>query len=199
MLMAFFAANWSYPSAHQYTYQEFPQHFVWHREPKVWHPQQTAFAIGHLYFVAPMAGEQFYLRMLLTTVKGPTLWYDLCTFDNVLHLSFHTVCLTCGLLQNDNEWRQCLTEAAGMCSGDALHHLLALVLKHCKLVQPWCLWDEFKANLCDDLHHSLWHMDIFNLSDSDVYDYGLFLLNTKLADLGTSLSAFPNMPHIDKD
>ena len=118
---------------------------------------------------------------------------------NVLHLSFHTVCLTCGLLQNDNEWHQCLTEAAGMCSGDALCCLLALVLKHCKLVQPWRLWDEFKANLCDDLRHSLQHMDIFNPSNSDVHDYGLFLLNTKLANLGTSLSAFSNMPHIDKD
>ena len=42
-------------------------------------------------------------------------------------------------------------------------------------------------------------MDIFNPSNSDVHDYGLFLLNTKLADLSTSLSAFPNMPHIDKD
>ena len=38
MLTAFFAANWSYPSTCQYTYQEFPQHFVWHREPKVWCP-----------------------------------------------------------------------------------------------------------------------------------------------------------------
>jgi len=42
-------------------------------------------------------------------------------------------------------------------------------------------------------------MDIFNPSDSDIYDHGLFLLNTKLADLSTSLSAFPNMPHIDND
>jgi len=54
MLIAFFAANQSYSSACQHMYQEFPQHFVWHREPKVWHPQQTAFAIGCLYFITPM-------------------------------------------------------------------------------------------------------------------------------------------------
>jgi len=42
-------------------------------------------------------------------------------------------------------------------------------------------------------------MDIFNPSDLDVHNYSLFLLNTKLANLSTSLSAFPNMPHIDKD
>jgi len=42
-------------------------------------------------------------------------------------------------------------------------------------------------------------MDIFNPSDLDVHNYSLFLLNTKLANLSTSLSAFSNMPHIDKD
>ena len=86
-----------------------------------------------------MADEQFYLHVLLTTVKGPTLWCDLCTFDNVLHPSFHTACLVCGLLQNNDEWHQCLTEAASMCSSNALHCLFALVLKHCKLVQLWYL------------------------------------------------------------
>jgi hypothetical protein len=38
MLTAFFAANHSYEVARQYTYQEFPQYFVWHRKEKEWRP-----------------------------------------------------------------------------------------------------------------------------------------------------------------
>jgi hypothetical protein len=35
-----------------------------------WHPQKKGKAIGHVYFVPPNAGEQFYLRTLLTVVRG---------------------------------------------------------------------------------------------------------------------------------
>ena len=132
MLTAFFAANCSYEVARQYTYQEFPQYFVWHRKEKQWRPRQTGSAIGRLYFVAPTAGECFYLQLLLTTVKGPTSWQDLHTFNGVEHPSFHTACLACGLLQNDDEWRQCLTEAAAMCTGNAFCHLVSVILRHCK-------------------------------------------------------------------
>ncbi len=39
MLTGFFTANHYYAFAHQYTYQEFPQHFVWHKDNKEWHPR----------------------------------------------------------------------------------------------------------------------------------------------------------------
>ena len=38
MLTGFFAANCLHASACQYTYQEFPQHFVWHIDPAKWRP-----------------------------------------------------------------------------------------------------------------------------------------------------------------
>ena len=143
MLTAFFTANHLYPFACQYTYQEFPQHFIWHRLNKNWCPQLNGFAIGQLYFVAPTAEEHFYLHMLLMTVKGPMLWQDLRTFDNVVHPLFYVACLVWGLLQNDDEWQQCLTEVAGICTGDALHCLFALVMRHCEPVQPQTLWNKF--------------------------------------------------------
>jgi hypothetical protein len=72
MLTGFFAANCSHVLACQYMYQEFPQHFLWHKDDKEWHSRQCGFAIGQLYFIAPTAEEHFYLRMLLTNVAGPT-------------------------------------------------------------------------------------------------------------------------------
>jgi hypothetical protein len=199
MLTAFFTANHLYPFACQYTYQEFPQHFIWHRLNKNWCPQLNGFAIGQLCFVAPTAEEHFYLHMLLITIKGLMSWQDLRTFDNVVHPLFYAACLVWGLLQNDDEWQQCLTEVAGICTGDALHHLFALVVRHCEPVQPQTLWNEFQANLCNDLHHCLHWADILNLSDDDMHDYGLFFLNKHLSNLSTSLSNFSNMPQILND
>jgi hypothetical protein len=62
------------------------------------------------------------------TVKGPTFWQDLHIFNGVEHPSFHAACLARGLLQNDDEWRQCLTEAAAMCTGDAFRCLFSVIL-----------------------------------------------------------------------
>ena len=56
--------------AQQYTYQEFPQHMVWLRSEQKWKPQQQGCAIGQMYFVPPNGGEHFYLRILLTVVRG---------------------------------------------------------------------------------------------------------------------------------
>jgi len=104
MLTGWFAANRLHPNMREYRYQEFPQHFVWKKEDKKWLPRQEGFAIGHMYFVAPMVGECFYLCILLTSVKGPTCWDDLYAFEGVLHPMFHTASFACGLLQNDDEW-----------------------------------------------------------------------------------------------
>jgi hypothetical protein len=152
-----------------------------------------------MYFVTPSAGERFYLRMLLTAVKGPTSWQNLRTFDSIEHPTFYAACLARGLLQNDDEWRQCLSEAAGMSTGAALRQLLATILRHCEPSRPQDLWDEFRDSLCDDLRIRLRRMNIQTASDDDIYDYGLFLLNQQLSDVGTSLSNFPNMPHIVND
>jgi hypothetical protein len=56
--------------ARKYTYQEFPQHFTWKTNGKKWSIRQRNPAIGRMFFVPPTAGERFYLRTLLTVVKG---------------------------------------------------------------------------------------------------------------------------------
>jgi hypothetical protein len=76
VLTAFFELHRINIDAQQYTmtYQQIPQHFVWDRDQKKWKHRQLGETIGPglLYFVSPTVGERFYLRTLLTTVKGPT-------------------------------------------------------------------------------------------------------------------------------
>jgi PIF1-like helicase len=198
MLTAFFKLNSDDPVARQYTYQEAPLHFVWDRRIKEWKHRQRGSTIGRLYFVSPTAGERFYLRTLLTTVKGPTGWEDLRTFDGVLYPTFHAACLARGLLENDDEWRQCLQEASLTHVGESLRRLFSLILRHCQPSQPDILWQEFRENICDDLGRRL-QREKDTLADiplDEIYDFGLFLIDQDLRQHGTSLSSFPSMPSI---
>ena len=70
-----------------------------------------------MYFVHPTAGEQYYLRMLLSIVRGATSFENLCTVDGFLYPSFKEACIALGLLQNDEEWDQCLKEAGQIQTG----------------------------------------------------------------------------------
>jgi hypothetical protein len=198
MLTAFFKLNSDDPVARQYTYQEAPLHFVWDRRIKEWRHRQRGSTIGRLYFVSPTAGERFYLRTLLTTVKGPTGWEDLRTFDGVLYPTFHAACLARGLLENDDEWRQCLQEASLTHVGESLRRLFSLILRHCQPSQPDILWQEFRENVCDDLGRRL-QRERDTLADiplDEIYDFGLFLIDQDLRQHGMSLSSFPSMPLI---
>ena len=70
-LIGFFSCCASIEDECPFTYQEFPQHFVWLNSEKRWKPRQQGYAIGRMYFASPNCGERFYLCLLLTVVKGP--------------------------------------------------------------------------------------------------------------------------------
>src|SRR5205814_5247787 len=54
-------------------YQEFPIHMVWDLKHHRWNRRKRGVGntIGRMYFVGPTGGERFYLRMLLTIIRGP--------------------------------------------------------------------------------------------------------------------------------
>jgi hypothetical protein len=201
MLTAFFALNRHDSEARRYTYTELPLHFVWNEKPKTWKPRKQGTCVGRMYFVSPTAGERFYLRTLLTTVRGPTSWEDLRRFDDVVHPTFHAACLARGLLENDDEWRECLQEASLTHLGESLRRLFNLILIHCSPAQPDVLWRDFRDALCDDLSRPLQRRRQSEgpIPIGDLYDYGLFLINDDLHLHGSSLSAFPSMPVVQQN
>ena len=75
-----------------------------------------------MFYAHPASGEQFYLRTLLTAVKGATSYEDLRTVNGVTHATFCEACIAHGLLADDNEWRLCLQDAGAMQSGHQLHN-----------------------------------------------------------------------------
>jgi hypothetical protein len=113
-LTGYFKANVIYLEAQNLLYQDFPSKFVWDSRPRKWKPRQKGFVLGHMYYAHPSSGEHFYLRTLLSSIKGATSFEDLHWVNGVLHPTFHLACLAHSLLEDDNEWRQCLQQAAHM-------------------------------------------------------------------------------------
>ena len=74
-LMGWFEANTKQnlidAGAHDYLYQDIPKQFVWDKKNTIWKVCQRYKAISRMYAVHhPSAGEKFYLRLLLTQIKG---------------------------------------------------------------------------------------------------------------------------------
>jgi len=76
--------------------------------------------------------------------------------------------------------------------------LLAVILLTDEVAEPYLLWDQFKAGLCDDIKHKLHHMNHYQanqeIPEDDVYDYGLWDLNRILVGMGRSFADFSLMP-----
>jgi hypothetical protein len=194
MLTEWFVANTVYPDAKNHFYVDFPSVFVWNKKTKIWRPRKSNFVIGRLMFASPSQGERFYLRTLLTVVKGATSFADLRSFDGVQFHTYKAACLARGLLEDDGEWNQCLQEAGEMQVGSQLRSLFATILIHCIPAQPEVLWVKHRDKICDDVKHLLIARDIPDPSDIQIYDYGLHLLGRILFQSGRYLSDFPPMP-----
>ena len=197
-LTEWFKANETYPDARNTAYQDFPKKWVYVKEAKKWKPRERGPpAIGRMYFASPSQGERFYLRMLLTTVTGATSFANLRTVNNVQYGTFKEACHALGLLENDNEWIQCLTEAGEIQTGSSLRSLFAIILLSCHPTSPDALWHQFKHKICDDLRRNLERVPRYfsqDFTDDQIYDYGLHLLDKILLESGKRLSDFPPMP-----
>jgi hypothetical protein len=126
-----------------------------------------------MYFAPPNSGEWFYLRTLLTVVCGPTSFEHLHTFNEIVHATYKEACIAQGLLESDEEWAQCLTEASQLKTGHQMRRLFVIILTACNPSEPVALWTQFRGQICDDLRHRLagdpWrHPDA---SDEDVFDF----------------------------
>ncbi|KAG5610802.1 hypothetical protein H5410_022083 [Solanum commersonii] len=64
----------------------------------------SAFSIGRIFFVPPGSGEQYYLRLLLNAVKGPTSYEEIRRINDIDHETFRDACYALGLLDDDKEY-----------------------------------------------------------------------------------------------
>jgi hypothetical protein len=194
-LTAFFEACQQYPDlAADLMYPDFPSKFVWKIENKIWTPRKQGFSIGRVYFSVPSDGERFYLRMLLYTVKCPSSFEDLRSYQGVLYPTFQEACFARGLLESDEEWDICLNEAGEINSGSQLRHLFATILISNSPADPLTLFNKHLPKLSDDCGYRLQHrFHIDNPSEIHITSLTLHYLQILLQQAGKSLADF-NLP-----
>ena len=88
----------------------------------------------------------------------------------------------------------CLRDAAEIQTGSQLRHLFTTLLLFCTPSQPNALWIKFRDKICDDLRYKLHELGRTSVTQSDIYDFGLHLMDNILHDSGHALSDFPSMP-----
>ena len=82
-----------------------------------------------------------------------------------------------------------------MQTGQQLQSLFVMILLHCKPVDHHCLWVDTQGHLCDDLQYQLiHHLHMPDLTEDQIYGYGLYLINVSLQKSGKSLKDFADMP-----
>ncbi|XP_056694876.1 uncharacterized protein [Spinacia oleracea] len=196
--LAWMEFNKTSAKARKLTYVEFPTQFVW-KDGK-WQDRQLSFSIGRIYHVPPGCGEKYYLRILLNHVKGPTCYEDIRTVNSVVYPSFKEACYARGLLDDDKEYIDGITEASFWGSAHYLRNLFAMLLLSDSLSRPEFVWNATWHLLSDDILHRqrrAIQIDDLELSDDQLKNYTLSEIEKILRSNGNTLRNFPMIPFPD--
>ena len=149
-LTGFFDYNQKNPGTSS-KYVDFPKKFVW--KNKEWKVRKAAFdTIGRVHAINPVAGDVFYLRMLLhhDHCCGKVSFEDLKTLNGNVMESYQEVCRLLGLLQDDREWDSVLTEGSVTKLCPALRELFTTILLFCLPANPRELFNNHYLEWSDD-------------------------------------------------
>ncbi|XP_049381178.1 uncharacterized protein LOC125845678 [Solanum stenotomum] len=192
-----FEANKEYPDARELTYSDFPTRWVWNGRDKQWTWRKKRHAVGRIYFAHPGSGERFYMRMLLNFVKGCTSFESIRKINGVDHKTYIEACYALGLLDDDKEWNDCLSEAAQWASENELRHLFVTILMNCQVSNTRKLWENNHAILSKDIMHIQQKRLQFNdlqPNTKQIKAYTLFEIESILLKMGRSLKDIEGMP-----
>lgn len=140
MFLAWFDANKIYTDGRGLTYAEFPTRFVYHNDLKLWQPRKQGQSIGRLNYIPPGVGELYYMRILLTVQKGCNGYDCLSTVNGITYKSFQEACYAMGLLADDIEFIDTITEANHLASGNQLRKLFVTLLALNTITKPCVVW-----------------------------------------------------------
>ncbi|XP_038685825.1 uncharacterized protein LOC119985609 [Tripterygium wilfordii] len=132
MLTEWLFTNTIAPDTRQLTYVEFPSSWRWDASKKIWFRRARGHCIGRISYVHPSVGEFYYLRMLLTYVKGPTSFAEIWTVNAIVYPTFKEACNAMGLTGNDQEWHDALNEASNWATSHELRTLFVTLHLFCE-------------------------------------------------------------------
>ena len=151
-LTGFFEFNRENPET-MITYVDCPESLTWSSGEKKWTIRKNASdTIGRIHSVHPVAGEVYYLRMLLhhEHSKGKTSFDHLKTVNGIEQESYQEVCRILGLLQDDQEWDEALTEGSLTRMPSTLRELFVTIVLFCMPANPKELFNKHFLEWSDD-------------------------------------------------
>jgi hypothetical protein len=140
-LTSWLEANNNIPSARNYTYIEFPEHFTWHSDGKYWNIRKGKHnKINRIAHVNLAQGETYYLRMLLHIVKGATTFSKIRIVGGHDYPTFRLACQSLGILGDNQEWSHALNDASQWASPYHLRQFFITLLLFCEVTDPLRLY-----------------------------------------------------------
>ncbi|XP_074346633.1 uncharacterized protein LOC141685431 [Apium graveolens] len=118
---------------------------------KIWTPRKRGKQIGHLLYTHHSAGELWFLWLLLSKVRSPTSFDNLKIVNGVQYRTLKDACRHYGLLDDDNEWHEVLSDAAKSGFPDQIRRLFVHIIVNCQVTDIRHLWNEHWKNMIDDI------------------------------------------------
>ncbi|XP_071741410.1 uncharacterized protein [Rutidosis leptorrhynchoides] len=200
MFTEWFELNKRDPAARSLTYAKIPKHYVWNQDARTWTSRKQRTCIDRIVYSHQASGERYYLGLLLNKVKGPQIYEEIPTVDGTLHPTFKDACFASGLINDDREWTEAITEARLWASGAQLRDLFVTILLFCNVTKPLNLWEANWEALAEDILHKkrkLYNFPDLTLSEAQLRNYCLLEIQSILNKNGKSLGDFPDLPQPD--
>ncbi|XP_038709423.1 uncharacterized protein LOC120004225 isoform X1 [Tripterygium wilfordii] len=191
MLTEWMFTNSNFDDARQLTYAQFPSFWRWDGTNKFWFRRRKGHCIGRISYVHPSAGDIYYLRMLLSHVKGPTNFTEIRTINGTIYETFKEACNAMGLIGNDREWNEAMQEAAQWATPHELRNLFVTMLLFCEIIDGKKLFEANLKNMQEDIIYRIRDrlaMQEVSISDEETRNQVLIELETLLKGSGSSLS-----------
>ena len=138
--------------------------------------------IGRCPFVSPTDHERFALRILLHHINGATSYAFLKTYQGIEYPTFQAACQARGLLNDNEEYLQCLREAAQTRGAKQLRALFATILAYSSPSNVRIIWNELIDDFCDDF--------ALSMSMEDAKAMALNDIDEQLTKMGSSISNY---------
>ena len=151
-------------------YVEFPEKYIFDSKEKKWKSRKNSSdTIGRVHTVHPVAGDVYYLRMLLhhEHCEGKTSFEDLMSIEGITYETYQEVCRVLGLLQDDLEWDEALTEGSFTKMSSSLRELFVTIILFCQPANPRDLFNNHFIEWADDFISSASKNGVV-LSDSQI-------------------------------
>ncbi|GBN58746.1 hypothetical protein AVEN_17016-1 [Araneus ventricosus] len=150
-LTSWFELNKNDPSAHNISYSDIPQYYMFDKSTTNRKKRQRGGqnVIGRLPVVSILDSERYYLRMLLLRKSGAISFDDILTVNGLRCITFQQVCQEYGLLRGDQQWHDALNDAAQFQSP----RQFAMICGFGEVEDVPDLWVQHQVSLCEDFVH----------------------------------------------